>query len=217
MAAKRKTQGKTKAKAKPKPKAKLKAKSKTKAKAKSAKKQAGVSDAAVKSKTGKTWAQWFEILDQAGAKEMAHREIARLLNARHSLSGWWSQMVTVAYERARKLRKLHQQADGFSAGVTKTLAAGADAVFAAWDDTRQRANFLKEAVAFSTRNPGKNLRFDWTDGVSRVEVRFAPKGADKTQVSVDHSKLRKATDVKRLKAFWNDALAQMQKAVPGKK
>ena len=37
------------------------------------------SDEAVKAKTGKVWAEWFKILDKAGAKKWPHKEIAMYL------------------------------------------------------------------------------------------------------------------------------------------
>ena len=73
------------------------------------KKAAGVSDEAVHAKTGKTWKEWYRILDAAKAKKMAHKEIAAYLAKEHIKSGWWSQMVAVAYEQARGLREKHQQ------------------------------------------------------------------------------------------------------------
>jgi hypothetical protein len=176
---------------------------------------AGMSDAAVKARTGKDWAQWFALLDKAGAAKMAHREIANLLHARHKVGDWWSQMVTVAYERARGMRKLHETAQGFSASVSKTLGASADAIYAKWEDTRTRAGFLKQAVEFSTANPAKNLRFKWTDGDSRVEVRFYPKGKDKTQLVVDHKQLGSSAEVQKLKKFWKNAIEELQKSVKG--
>lgn len=39
-----------------------------------------MSDEAVKAKTGKTWKEWFTILDKAGATKMTHQEIVKLLN-----------------------------------------------------------------------------------------------------------------------------------------
>jgi len=68
--------------------------------------QPTISDAAVQSKTGRVWSEWFAQLDKEGAARLAHREIAAALRDRHGLSGWWSQMVTVAYEQARGLRPL---------------------------------------------------------------------------------------------------------------
>ena len=64
-----------------------------------------MNDAAVKTKTGKDWHQWFAILDNAAAKKMSHKEIAEYLYEKRGAPGWWSQMVTVTYERARPARQ----------------------------------------------------------------------------------------------------------------
>jgi hypothetical protein len=194
-------------------------KAKPKAKKKAAKKKSapGMSDAAVKAKTGKTWEQWFAVLDKAGAKAMAHKDIAAFLNKAQKLPGWWAQMVTVGYERARGLRILHETAKGFNASVSRTLATGLDAAFEAWDEAATRASFLKDAVAVSTRNPGKNLRFAWDKDGGRVEVRFVAKGPKKAQVTVDHMGLSNAASVKRMKAFWGDAMGKFESLLAKKK
>jgi hypothetical protein len=84
------------------------------AKASDIKKTTGISDNAVRTKTGKTWAEWFSVLDKTGAQKMKHSEIAEPLHAKHACPPWWSQMVTVGYERARCLREKHQTATGYS-------------------------------------------------------------------------------------------------------
>jgi hypothetical protein len=61
---------------------------------------AGMSDVAVKKATGRDWAAWVKVLDAAGATSKPHREIVKIVNA----GSWWSQMVTVGYERIRGLR-----------------------------------------------------------------------------------------------------------------
>ena len=38
-----------------------------------------LSDAAVQAKTGKTWQEWFAVLDAAGARAMDHQSIAAYL------------------------------------------------------------------------------------------------------------------------------------------
>lgn len=40
-----------------------------------------MSDAAIKTKTGKDWQQWFEILDKAGAMKMSRRDCRILISA----------------------------------------------------------------------------------------------------------------------------------------
>lgn len=185
------------------------AKKKTPAKKKKvAKKKAGVvSDAAVKAKTGRTWDQWFALLDKAGASKMTHAAIAKLIEARHNIPGWWAQMVTVGYERARGLRKVNETLSGFRTSVSRTFDAGKDAAFEAWDNAKTRAALLKEKVDFSTRNPGKNLRFTWRAG--RVEVRFVVKGPKKTQVTVEHQGLKSKAEVTRLKAQWSETMEKL--------
>jgi len=46
------------------------------------------SDEAVKAKTGKVWAEWFRILDKAGAKKWPHKEIAAYLHDKQNVSAW---------------------------------------------------------------------------------------------------------------------------------
>lgn len=168
-----------------------------------------MSDAAVKAKTGKTWAEWFAVLDKAGAKAMSHKEIVKLLSDRHKVANWWSQMVAVGYERAKGLRALHQTASGFNASVSRTLATGLDQLFGAWDETKTRASFLKEAIAVTTRNPGKNMRFAWDKDGGKVEVRFTAKGPEKATITIDHMGLASSAAVKRVKSFWADTLEKM--------
>src|SRR4051812_24972888 len=94
---------------------------------------AGVGSDAVLRATGKAWDEWLKVLDRAGAKSMAHKEIALMLSRKFSVPDWWSQMVTVGYEQARGLRKLYEKADGYSATATKTFGAAVDRVYGAWN------------------------------------------------------------------------------------
>jgi len=91
---------------------------------------AEVSDTAVKKATGKTQAEWFKLLDKAGAKQWTHKEMAQWLWDNHLPKSWWCQMLTVAYEKARGLRILGQTADaGFEIGVQKTLPISPEAAW----------------------------------------------------------------------------------------
>lgn len=195
--------------------AKTPAKKKAPAKRKASKTGAGaMSDAAMKAKTGRTWSQWFTLLDKAGAAKMTHAAIAKLIATRHKIPGWWAQAVTVGYERARGLRKVNETLAGFRTGVSRTVDAGMEAAFDAWDNAKTRAAFLKEQIDFSTRNPGKNLRFTWK--VGRVEVRFVVKGPKKTQVTVEHTGLKSEKDVGKFKAQWSEAMDKLGTKLRGR-
>jgi hypothetical protein len=65
----------------------------------------GISDEVVRARTGKPSREWYQILDEWGAREKGHTRTAKHLVERYGLSGWWSQCVTIRYEWERGLRK----------------------------------------------------------------------------------------------------------------
>ena len=168
------------------------------------------SDEAVKAKTGKVWAEWFDILDKAGAKKMPHKEIAAHLHEAHKVSPWWSQMVSVAYEHERGIRERFQKCDGeFSASGSRTIAAPIAKAFAAWTDEKVRRRWLPDGkLEITTATPGKYVRGKW--GASRLSVGFYGKGATKTQVAVDHGKLASSRESARMKSYWFGALNRLE-------
>ncbi len=178
------------------------------------KKVARMSDEAVRSKTGKTWAEWFKILDAAGAKKLDHKSIVAILSEQHGIGSWWRQMVTVGYEREHGLRQVHQNARGFSASASKTMAAPVMKLFNAWNDKKVRQRWLpKSDFEIRKATPGKSMRITWVDKNTNVDVGFFPKGKDKSQVAVQHDKLADSKAVARMKLFWGKALERLQKTL----
>ena len=174
------------------------------------KKVAGMSDAAVQAKTGKTWSEWFSILDKAGARNMNHRGIVAYLSQKHGVGPWWQQMVTVAYERARGKRQTHERPEGFEVSASKTITAPLGSLYRAWTDPKLSKRWLPDAkFAISKATPNKSVRIAWGDGTSRVDVMFYPRGAQKNQVTVQHRKLENAADAKRIQSYWKDQLEKL--------
>ena len=172
---------------------------------------AGVGDEAVERATGRAWDDWLKVLDRAGAKAMLHKDIALLLSRKFRIPGWWSQMVTVGYEQARGLRLVNQQADGFAANASRTVAVDLDRLYAAWNEPRQRAKWLPEApIEVRRSSDGKSMRITWTANDSRVDVGFFAAGKGKSRVQVGHAKLASAAAVKRQKAYWSEAHARLK-------
>src|SRR4029077_19696334 len=95
-----------------------------------------MSDEAVKAKTGRGWMGWFIILNKANAGALTNKDIATLLYEKHNVPGWWAQMITVEYERARGGRQKHEQLDGFSVSVSKTLQADLGTLYRAFADPK---------------------------------------------------------------------------------
>jgi hypothetical protein len=170
-----------------------------------------MSDEAVKAKTGKTWKEWFAILDKEGAKKMTHQEIVKLLHSKHDVGPWWVQTVTVTYEQHAGLRQTHEKPNGFQISVSRTVNTTLSLLYSAFEKDAARAEWLGEeglVVRKATKN--KSMRVTWKDGKTSLEINFYAKGTDKSQVVVQHSKLASSAAATRLKTYWAKALDRLQ-------
>ena len=172
---------------------------------------AGMSDAALIRGSGKPIAERLGILDDWGATSHTHTQIARWLVAEHGIGGWWAQGVTVAYERARGMRAMHQRPDGYSVSVSRTIGANAAEVRAAFASAARRRRWLPDAPMRRRRTTAANsVRFDWAEPPSRVGALLTSKTDARTQVTVTHEKLPAAGDVDRMRAMWRDRLGALK-------
>ena len=163
---------------------------------------AGMSDDAVQKATGRTWTQWVRVLDDVGASSKPHREIVHEVSSRGTPS-WWSQMVTVGYERTRGLRdKGQRRGGGYEAGKSRTFNLPVKKLFAAFRKSLPRTAEVKGAT------PNKRLRIAWDDGTV-VEALFTAKGETKSTVAVTHQKLPDKAAVEKMKSFWGERLAAL--------
>ena len=168
---------------------------------------AGMSDGAIEKQTGKNWAGWVAVLDAFGAAKKEHREIAEHV---HSLGvgDWWSQSVTVGYERIRGLRQKGQRRSGkWEMSKSRTLAVPIDKLFAAFADAKTRRKWLPEKIKIRTAQPNKSIRIGWEDGTI-VAVGFFAKGG-KSQVALSHVNLASKAEADRLRTFWTERLAAL--------
>ena len=167
---------------------------------------AGITSAAVEKATGRTWAEWIEVIDQAGAKSWPHAEIAQWLQKKHKVNDWWSQMVTVGYEQVTGRRVKNQKTDGFEISVSKTIAAPVAVAFEAWKDAAIRERWLpRTPLSVRKATPHKSIRIVWPDETT-LSVNFWPKGPLKCQVVPQHGKLPDAATAEKMKAFWTTQL-----------
>jgi hypothetical protein len=173
---------------------------------------AGIKDATIEARTGCSWERWVWALDQAGAKDWSHRAIAQHVRQRYKTPMWWTQAVTVGYERIKGLRAAGQRRSGeFEAGKSKTFAAPVARVYRAFRDARTRRRWLGDVgLTVRTAVPNKSMRVTWPDGTS-VEWYFVPKGAAKCQVAVQHVKLADREAADRARAWWGDRLSELER------
>jgi hypothetical protein len=172
--------------------------------------------------TGRSLGDWFAILDERGANDLTHKDIAKLLTDECGVPGWWSQSVTVEYERHIGRREAGQRQDGsYEVAVTRTVPGAMDDVLARWlaRVPAPEAGFagVRFAGAPSTSRTEKRRAWRVTleDG-SRVEVAVSDKPVSTSKgagpaclLAVTSSKLAAKSDGDRWKVFWRAYLGDI--------
>jgi hypothetical protein len=172
------------------------------------------SDEKIRLRTGRGWEEWFDLLDEWGAADRSHREIARWVAEQQGIHplAWNAQAITASYERTRGLRTVGEHPDGFTITASKTVAVPVDRLYDAFVDESLRARWLPEdQLRERTALKPKSARFDWGDGDTRVIVAFSPKGEAKSTAALQHVRLADAEEAERMKAFWRDRVAAMKR------
>ena len=176
-----------------------------------------MSDEKIKAKTGCTWKRWVGALDYLGADKMSHRDIAKLVRDKYDVGDWWGQTVTVGYERIKRLRARGQRRDGtYEASKSRTFDVPVDVLFSAWADAESRARWLDAPhVRVRTATRPKSMRLDFGDG-RVIAVGFMPRGAAKSAVAVQHTKLPDTATVDRMKRYWSERFDALGRELSGR-
>lgn len=163
--------------------------------------------------TGRSRAQWYALLDDAGAAGWDHKQMAAWLVETHDVDGWWAQGLTVGYEQARGLRLPGQRPDGtFEASVSRTLAHDVDGVFPHLADATRRAHWLPGTWQETGVTPGKSVRLAADDG-TRLLLTISAAGPGKVRVTVTSARLAGADDRDRAKTLGRAALATLAQSL----
>ena len=162
---------------------------------------AGWSEAAISKNTGRAWADWVRLLDRERAVDKPHREIAAFVSSL-GLPGWWSQTVTVGYERIKGLRDKGQRRGGwYEASKSRTFKVPITQLFNAFANSRMRRRWLGTSFAVRSSAPLKRMCLICDDSTT-VEVGFWSKGAPKSAVAVQHQRLPDRAAVEAVKHAW---------------
>jgi hypothetical protein len=174
-----------------------------------------MSEASVKAKTGRGWSSWFDALDKAGAAKLNHTQIAQHISDEYGIPGWWCQAVTVEYELARGLRVRHQKSDGYSVGISKTVAASLAKLYEATANSAKRKKwFPKGEFELSSQTQDKYFRGSWNDS-ARIEIGFYAKGENKAQIAIQVNRLAKKSEVESQRELWQAAVAKLDTMLSG--
>ncbi|MGH2840963.1 MAG: hypothetical protein ACRDKY_09090 [Solirubrobacteraceae bacterium] len=173
-----------------------------------------LSDEVIRRRTGRGWEAWLELLDEWGAVDRPHPEIARWLVEEQGVPGWDAQSVTVSYERARGLRAVGERVDGFSITASKTVAVPVERLYDAVVDRSRRERWLPDGeLRERTASKPKSARFDWGDGGTRVVFGFSAKSETKSTVAMEHERLPDAAEAERMKAYWRAQVATLKEVL----
>ena len=173
-----------------------------------------IDDETVKAKTGRSWHEWFDILENAPADKLNHQEIVSLLSRRHDLNDWWSQMVAKVYEQHARIHEQYERAEGHEISVSKTFQIDVRTIYDAWFTYEKRRRWLQESplkIIASTRN--KSIRAQWANGKSRLSIDFYSKGENRSQVVVQHMKLPSLKTAEDMQTFWKEKLGTLEETI----
>ena len=161
--------------------------------------------------TGHGWDHWFAALDEWGARERKHVDIARWLRDDAGVPGWYSQAIAVSYERARGLRAVGEGVNGFTVSASRTIAVPAEVLFAAFDDPGSRARWLPGAdLATRTTTPPRLARYDWEGGPSRLVIGIEALEDGRSRVGLSHERLADNAERDTMKAWWRERLTALK-------
>ena len=176
------------------------------------------SDEAIRTRTGRGWEEWFDLLDEWGADRLPHRDIARRVAAELGIVplAWAAQAVTMSYERARGGRLVGQHADGFTVTASRTVGVPVARLFEAFADPSRRAGWLPDGqLRERTATTPTSIRFDWAGGSSRVHAVLVAKADDRSTVAVEHVRLAGPAEADRMRAYWRAALLVLKARLEG--
>lgn len=158
-----------------------------------------VGDDAVVSATGRSRAEWFALLDAAGATGWKHQAIANWLVAEQGIDPWWAQGVTVGYEQARGIRVPGQRQDGtFEVSVTRTIAGDVEPALRALAAV-VTAQTGVEPLSLNLAAKYPTARFPLAGGEFLL-ASASPRSAGKTSIGLVHGRMASGDDLAGAKA-----------------
>lgn len=171
---------------------------------------AGMSDDTVRARTGRDWPGWVRALDEAGAAGLPHRDIAHHLADEHALTPWWSQMVTVGYERLRGLRDVGQRRGGaYEISKSKTVPVPVGTLYRAFADPESRSRWLDDpGLTIRNAHENRTLRMRLADETP-VEATFVAKGEVRSTVTIQHRSLPDKESADRMRVVWSERLTAL--------
>ncbi len=186
-----------------------------------------VSEARCIEKTGHGFDYWFAVLDRFGAPKKGHTAAATHLREDHDVSAWYSQSITVLYERARGIRVLNQASSGsHQVSVSRVLPAPFEAAQRCLTEADVRKRWLgavddvlaapideaaEAGVKTKTDAAWIRIRLDREDSDrGRIELRISATKNGRSQAVARIEQLPDAEAVPPERARWRQAIDELK-------
>ena len=162
-----------------------------------------VPDESVREATGRSWNDWCDLIEAQPIEAEGHAAVARWLADEHRLDGWWSQAVTIGWERITGRRVPGQLTDGtFAANKSKTMAGDADALRTVLLDDGARADlFLGVDSELRSKPTTKVLRLAMAEGIALLSIE--DRGDGRMRVGIQHTDLPDLSARENWAAYWS--------------
>jgi hypothetical protein len=185
------------------------------------------SDQAVFKATGRSKNDWYAIIEEGVKDKMTHPEIAEFLRKEYDLSPWWSQEITVLFEKHAGTRVTGQTMDaGFQVGINKTIPVPHKKLWALifvenrlglFQDNKLNlaegltgVNSRGVSYKITTYRPYSHIRMQWRlpnwDEYSILQIRLNAKTDNNTTLSIHQEKLKNKNTREAMKLFWKKEL-----------
>lgn len=171
-----------------------------------------VDESSVRQATGRGWNEWCDLIEAWPGRDRGHGAVAAHLHAQQGLNGWWSQTITVGWERITGRRLPYQMADGtFTAGRSRTIALDA-ALLREWllDAAARAGLFPGHPSELVSKPASKVIRLRLGDGI--VTFSLGPARAGHTKVAVAHERLPSPEAADEWRFYWGEWLEALEQA-----
>ncbi len=94
--------------------------------------------------------------------------------------------------------------------MSKTFPVAVAVLYDSWFSEESRSQWLKGfVIKVTTSMRNRSIRAQWQNGESRLSVDFYSKGVDKSQVVVQHMRLKSPEEAERMQLFWKNGLERL--------
>jgi uncharacterized protein YndB with AHSA1/START domain len=189
-------------------------------------------DATCKAETGKTFSEWFEVLDSVDGIKIGRRESCVKMGI-WSTQPWWATTIYVAYEKHKGVVKKDGMAEGYTICVTKNINAPVEKTYATWADPAKFAEIFGDSAkqsleeggtltcdagvkaTFTRVRPNKDLRFTWEHpgctAPLTVDLQFQD-NKGKTLMNAMTSRIQTREETDGLRDAWTAVLNKLKAA-----